>query len=270
MISYFTNAISKLYDAASAPASATRDALLNRLKSIRDIVTFYYNKAKEHVAPQRTLKNDVEKVVMQDYVGTEDIKHMYGREKKHAGEADGIDDIQYLFDKHEMRLIREGERIKTWKIRKELNEPLTDTVMWKATPDINMRTKVIYSFECWIYRGGGDVAPYYKTKGSNGTLSSLSDIREFIEECEKKRLDLDDHEFWSKAYLPKERTVETPGAYEGKLIFDHVQIKFITTKELLLGCGPLPNWLRGKKCIYAVDGKEERTDNLCVWRCLAI
>ena len=38
----------------------------------------------------------------------------------------------------------------------------------------------------------------------------------------------------------------------------------------MLGCGPLPDWLRKKRCIYAVDGKSERSDNLCVWRCLAI
>ena len=34
-----------------------------------------------------------------------------------------------------------------------------------------------------------------------------------------------------------------------------------------MGCGPLPDWLRTKRCIYAVDTKK---DHLCVWRCLAI
>ena len=34
-----------------------------------------------------------------------------------------------------------------------------------------------------------------------------------------------------------------------------------------MGCGPLPGWLRGKRCIYALDAFG---DNLCVWRCLAI
>ena len=34
-----------------------------------------------------------------------------------------------------------------------------------------------------------------------------------------------------------------------------------------MGCGPLPGWLRGKRCIYALDTFD---DNLCVWRCLAI
>ena len=48
------------------------------------------------------------------------------------------------------------------------------------------------------------------------------------------------------------------------------KIKLIASNEPLLGCGPLPDWLRKKRCIYAVDGKNERNDNLCVWRCLAI
>ena len=34
-----------------------------------------------------------------------------------------------------------------------------------------------------------------------------------------------------------------------------------------MGCGPLPNWLRDKHCIYAIQTFD---DNLSVWRCLAI
>ena len=34
-----------------------------------------------------------------------------------------------------------------------------------------------------------------------------------------------------------------------------------------MGCGPLPEWLGNKKCIYKVDTFD---DNLCVWRCLVI
>ena len=32
-------------------------------------------------------------------------------------------------------------------------------------------------------------------------------------------------------------------------------------------CRPLPHWLRGKRCIYAMNTFD---DNLCVWRCFAI
>ena len=38
-ISYFRNAISKLYDAVSAPVAATQDALAERPQSVRDTVT---------------------------------------------------------------------------------------------------------------------------------------------------------------------------------------------------------------------------------------
>ena len=34
-----------------------------------------------------------------------------------------------------------------------------------------------------------------------------------------------------------------------------------------MGCRPLPDWLRCKRCIYVMD---QFDDNLCVWRCLAI
>ena len=44
----------------------------------------------------------------------------------------------------------------------------------------------------------------------------------------------------------------------------------MASNELLIGCERLPglpDWLRGKRCIYAIDKFD---DNLCVWRCLAI
>ena len=70
--------------------------------------------------------------------------------------------------------------------------------------------------------------------------------------------------------MPATRTTKVKGNYQGKVVFKYVQIKLIASNEPLLGCGPLPDWLRKKRCIYAVDGKNERNDNLCVWRCLAI
>ena len=99
-----------------------------------------------------------------------------------------------------------------------------------------MRVVVVYSFSCDIYQGGGRVTKYHKSKSTEESLSSLAEIEAFIEACEMQRLDVEDGEFWGKAYLPSERTIETPGAFEGKLIFDNVQIKIIFTREPLLGC----------------------------------
>ena len=51
------------------------------------------------------------------------------------------------------------------------------------------------------------------------------------------------------------------------MVFRHVEIRLVVSNEPLMSCGPLPNWLREKRCIYALDTFD---DNLCVWRCLAI
>ena len=74
-------------------------------------------------------------------------------------------------------------------------------------------------------------------------------------------------EVWVKAYLPNTRTTEERGNYEDKVFFRHVQIRLVASNEPLIDCGPLPDWLRKKRCIYDVDNFD---DNMCVWRCLAI
>ena len=98
-------------------------------------------------------------------------------------------------------------------------------------------------------------------------FTSLKEIQACIEECEQKRLDLDNEEVWSKAYLPTTKTTEVRGNYESKVIFKHVQIRLVASNKPLIGCRPLPDWLRDKRCIYARDTFD---DNLWVWRCLAI
>ncbi|XP_057316834.1 uncharacterized protein LOC130657857 [Hydractinia symbiolongicarpus] len=123
-------------------------------------------------------------------------------------------------------MLEDGNRVKTWRFNKNLNQPLAEVIMRKITPYIDMRVKVVYSFACTIYEAGGGTAPYHKSKGSEGSLTSLADIEAFIEKCEMQ--------------------------------------------EPLLGCGPLPDWLRGKRCIYSFDKEDERTDNLCIWRYLVV
>ena len=98
-------------------------------------------------------------------------------------------------------------------------------------------------------------------------FTSLKEIQACIEECEQKRLDLDNEEVWSKAHLPTTKTTEVRGNYESKVIFKHVQIRLVASNKPLIGCRPLPDWLRDKRCIYALDTFD---DNLWVWRCLAI
>ena len=137
--------------------------------------------------------------------------------------------------------------------------------MANITPHIEMRVKMIYSFRSVIYQGGGKIQPYRKTLESSPCMfTSLKDIQAYIEKCEQKRLDLDNEEVW---YLPTTRKTEVRGNYEGKVVFKHVQIKLVASNEPLMDWGPLPDSLRDKRCIYAIDKFD---DNLCGWRCLAI
>ena len=171
-------------------------------------------------------------------------------------------------NKTEIKLDENGGRVKFYKTTGNLNFDLTDIIMEKITPIIETRTKVIHAFSCVIYRGQGEIIEYSKTfKSPPGTFSSLDDIKEYIHQCEQKRLDLEDAETWSKAYLPATATFNSKGVYEGRVLFTSVSTKIILSNEPLLGCGPLPKWLADKKCIYAIDKID---DNLCLWRCLVI
>ena len=175
---------------------------------------------------------------------------------------------EVVTNKTEIKLVENGGRVKVYKTTGNLNFDLTDKIMKKITPIIETRTKVIHAFSCVIFRGQGEIIEYSKTfKAPPGTFSSLADIKEYIRQCEQKRLDLEDAETWSKAYLPATATYASKGVYEGRVRFTSVSTKIILSNEPLLGCGPLPKWLADKKCIYAID---KIRDNLCFWRCLAI
>ena len=183
-----------------------------------------------------------------------------------TGESSAPQEV--ITNKTEIKLVENGGRVKVFKTTGNLNFDLTDIMMEKITPIIEMRTKVIHAFSCVIYRAQGEIIEYSKTfKAPSGTFSSLSDIKEYIRQCEQKRLDLEDAETWSKAYLPATATYASKGVYEGRVLFTSVSTKIILSNEPLLGCGPLPKWLADKKCVYAIDKID---DNLCFWRCLVI
>ena len=169
MTFYFRNAISNLYEMVKSPIVGTKDALANRLRGLQEMIGNAYSHVKSRVYGNR-LKEIVEQEVERE---------------------DHQDDVQApVEDADGIEKIKDGTRVKTWRVARNLNQPLMDKIISKVTPDIDMRTKVIYSFKCEVYQGGGAIAPYNKTKGSTGTLTSLQEIKDFIDECEARRLDL--------------------------------------------------------------------------------
>ena len=138
--------------------------------------------------------------------------------------------------------MRKGKRVKESRVTGNLNNLNTKMIMANITLHIEMGVKVIYSFKSVIYRDGGEIKPYSKTlDSSSGTFTSLKEIQTYIEECEQKRLDLDNEEVWSKPYLPSTRTTKVRGNYEEKVVFKHVQIRLVVSNEPLMSCKPLPD-----------------------------
>ena len=132
-----------------------------------------------------------------------------------------------------------------FRVTGNLNRSNTKMIMANITPHIEMRVKVIYSFKSVIYRGNGEIKDYSKTLDSAPDMfTSLKEIQEYIEVCEQIRLDLDNEKVWSKAYLPATRTTEVRVNYEGKVVFKHVQTRLVASNKPLMGCRPLPDWLK--------------------------
>ena len=114
---------------------------------------------------------------------------------------------------------------------------------------------MIYSFSCRIFRGIYQVVQYHKTLSNNGTFTSLREIEEYIKSCELRGLDSDDDEVWGIAYLPAPGVVDSPGVHEDQLEFQCIHIRQLSSTEPLMGCGPLHNRLRKKRCTYAILAK---------------
>ena len=167
-----------------------------------------------------------------------------------------------------VKIVLDGKRTKIFRVTGNLNRPNTKMIMTSITPHIETRINVIYSCKSVIYCGNGEIKDYSKTLNSvPGMFASLKEIQEYVEVCEEMRLDLDNEAVWSKVYLATTRTTEVRGNYEGKVVFKHVQVRLVASNEPLMGCRQLPDWLRKKCSIYALDNLD---DNLCVWRYLAI
>ena len=141
----------------------------------------------------------------------------------------------------------EGRRVREFRVTGHLSNSDTKMIMANIPPCIEMSTKVIYSFKSEINCGAGEINDYNKTLTSPPVMfTNLKEIQAYIEECEQKRLDLDNEEVWLKAYLPTDRTTEARGNYEGKVIFKHVQ----TCLNMLW----TPTRLAKKQALYSCHG----------------
>ena len=218
MNTFLRNTISKLYNAVSAPVTATRDELAERLQSVRDTASLLYNRMMENMGyRQERLRDIAEKEAEREEPTATNEEAKEQQQGPAAVKEQQQDDDERYDTVAKIKLVYEGKCVKEFRVTGNLNNSNTKMIMANITPHIEMRVKVIYSFKSVIYRGAGEIKPYSKTLDSSpGMFTSLKEIQGFIEECEQKQLDLDNEEVWSKAHLPATRTTEVRGNYEEK------------------------------------------------------
>ena len=141
------NQISKLYSAVSAPVAASRDALAERLQSVRDTASLLYNRMMNNIGyGQETLKDIVENTAAKE----EEEPQQQTEEKEEEQEAI-------------LELTKEGTKVKVFRITRSMNRDNTKIIKDKITQHIEMRTKVVYAFTAEIHRGAGEIVDYSKT-----------------------------------------------------------------------------------------------------------
>ena len=124
MNTFLRNTISKLYNAVSAPVTATRDALAERLQSVRDTDSLLYNRMMENMGygQQERLKEIVEKEAEEEEqpAAAKEEEEENAREQQQTPaevkEQQQDDDDERCDTVAKIKLVHERERMKEFRM----------------------------------------------------------------------------------------------------------------------------------------------------------
>ena len=122
-------------------------------KAINEFADWIINLVPEPI--RRTVNTGVENLKKKIKEIFENKKKLPSQEVITTGESSNPQEV--ITNKTEIKLVENGDRVKVFKTTGNLNFDLTDIIMEKITPIIEMRTKVIHAFSCVIYRGQGEI-----------------------------------------------------------------------------------------------------------------
>ena len=199
MKTFLRNTISRLYNAVSAPVTTTRDALAEKLQGMRDTASLLYNRMMENMRyGQEILEDIVEKEAEGEEPAATKEEEEEAKEQQQepaSAKEQQQDDNEQYDTVAKIKLVYEGKRVKEFRVTGNIHNSNKKMIMTNITPHIEMRSKVIYSLKSEIHRSAGEIKDYSKTLNSPpGMFTSLKEIQVYIQECEQKRLDLDNEE----------------------------------------------------------------------------
>ena len=198
MNTFLRNTISRLYNAVSAPVTTTRDALAEKLQGMRDTASLLYNRMMENMRyGQEILEDIVEKEAEgEEPAATKEEEEAKEQQQEPASAKEQEEDDDEQYDTvAKIKLVYKGKRVKEFRLTGNIHNSNKKMIMTNITPHIEMRSKVIYSLKSEIHWSAGEIKDYSKTLNSPpGMFTSLKEIQVYIQECEQKRLDLDNEE----------------------------------------------------------------------------
>ena len=175
MNTFLRNTNSKLYNVVSAPVTATRDALAEKLQSVRDTASLLYNRMMENMGyRQKRLRDIAEKEAEREEPTATNEEAKEQQQGPAAVKEQQQDDDERYDTVAKIKLVYEWKRVKEFSVTRNLNNSNTKMIMAKITPHIEMRTKVIYLFKSEVHQGAGEIKDYNKALTSPpGMFTSL-------------------------------------------------------------------------------------------------
>jgi len=159
-----------------------------------------------------------------------------------------------LEELHPTEGTEKGRRTITWKLFRDLSKSTVDRFMTKIE---ELQTAFYLRYSCTYrlrHKDTGKVIKFDRNLGRSEMLLTIQKgAREFLQEKDEIRLDYE--------------RIKRPDYHWEFENWIQVEVKAILVAQPLLGQGQLPDWLRNKKGLYALDTFD---DNLCLFRCIAV
>ena len=169
----------------SKPCNEWRDWLVNHVPK-----TIKAKTAKTFTNFKNKLMGLYKKIRWEEPETKEDDTIVDSIEQEQRGKYKSV--LRDLRERPQITLLEAHPRLYRYEVTGNLNNNLSKMVFNRIKQDIEMRSRIVYSFTTRIYRGNGEIVDYEKTLPGEGTFTSSTSIENYINGCEIRRLDLDD------------------------------------------------------------------------------